>query len=91
MPVPSGFVRTSRSPGARLRIGQDFFGRDDTGHGHAIDRLRVANGVPADDDTIGFLRFLDAAAQNLLHVFRETLSAGMPIRFNAVSGRPPIA
>ena len=64
MPVPSGFVSTSRSPGARLGVGEHLLRRDQSGDGESVDRLRVANGVSADDGAADFARFLDAAAEN---------------------------
>ena len=37
---------------------------DNAGDGEAVDRLRIANGMSADDRAANFGGFLDAAAQN---------------------------
>ena len=64
MPVPSGLVRTSRSPGSRPRVGQHFFRVNHTRYSEAVDRLGIADGVSADDGAADFARFLEAAAKD---------------------------
>ena len=92
MPVPSGLVKKKKIARRAARIGQHVFRRDHAGDSQSIDRLGIANGVPADDGATGFLRLLEPPRKDRrVIVCSETRSVGIPMMFNAVSGRPPIA
>ena len=63
MPVPSGFVSTSKSPAARGRVGDHATRRHDAGDRETVNGFRIADRVAADKRAAGFFRFCRATAQ----------------------------
>ena len=65
MPVPSGLVRISRSPGWRAGDGEDSPGMDRSRDGEAGLDFLVLDAVPADDGDAGLGHFVQPAAEDV--------------------------
>ena len=90
MPVPSGLVRNSTSPGARAGVRQDARRVDRAGHRVAELDFGVLHGVAAEQRDAGLAQLVEAAAENVADrvaleaLFRETRRS----RARSADGRP---
>ena len=90
MPVPSGLVSSSRSPGRAPRVVTRRAGIDQPGHRQADLRLLVLDAVAADDHRPGLDNLLRAAAQDL-HQDRAVQAGRKADQGEGGKGVPPMA
>ena len=91
MPVPSGLVRTSRSPGRAAGVGEQPVGVHLADDREPEFRLRVVDRVAAEQQAAGPPATRGAPAITSPSRSKGSSSRGQPTRLRANSGVPPMA